>query len=72
VIAVRAKHPRAMDAHRIGEAFSKQKVDAEIGGSVRDAIMQAMADSDESGLICITGSLFVAAEAREHFGLTHV
>jgi len=70
VIAVRAKHPRAMAPERIAEAFGALKIDVEMRGSVGEAIDIAMAASGEGGVICIAGSLFVAAEAREHFGLT--
>ncbi len=69
VIAVRAKHPRAMDPQRIVEAFGRLMIDAELRDSVHGAIDAAMAVSGESAVICVAGSLFVAAEARVHFGL---
>jgi dihydrofolate synthase/folylpolyglutamate synthase len=70
VIAVRSNHPRAMAPERIAEAFGRLNVDTEIGDSVGEAVDKAIAVGGESALICVAGSLFVAAEAREHFGLT--
>ncbi len=72
VIAVRAKHPRAMAPERIAEAFGRLNVDTEFAESVSHAVDKAIAASNESALICVAGSLFVAAEAREHFGLHSV
>ena len=70
VIAVRSNHPRAMAPERITEAFGRLNIDSEIGDSVGEAVDKAIAVGGESALICVAGSLFVAAEAREHFGLT--
>ena len=66
VIAVRAVHPRAMAPQRIAEAFEKRNIDAEMADDVAGALERAMAATGESGLICVSGSLFVAAEARAH------
>ena len=66
VIAVRADHPRAMAPQRIAEAFGKRNIDTEIADDVAGALERAMAATGESGLICVSGSLFVAAEARAH------
>jgi dihydrofolate synthase/folylpolyglutamate synthase len=70
VIAVRSNHPRAMAPERITEAFGRLNIDTEIGDSVGEAVDKAIAVGGERALICVAGSLFVAAEAREHFGLT--
>lgn len=65
VVAVRADHPRAMDPQRIAEAFGRQKIETELQDSVGSAIDSALATIGADGVICIAGSLFVAAEARE-------
>jgi dihydrofolate synthase/folylpolyglutamate synthase len=70
VFTVRSNHPRAMAPERITEAFGRLNIDTEIGDSVGAAVDKAIAVGGESALICVAGSLFVAAEAREHFGLT--
>jgi len=68
VIAVRADHPRAMDPNRIAESFGRLNVDAEIVVNVPDAVDRALAATSEGSftLICVAGSLFVAAEGRAH------
>jgi dihydrofolate synthase/folylpolyglutamate synthase len=66
VIAARAQHPRAMEPGRIAEAFRRLGVDSEIVDSVPQAIDRAMATTQAGGVICLLGSLFIAAEGREH------
>jgi hypothetical protein len=50
-------------------AFEDVGVPAEVVDNVPLAIERALAEAESSGGICLTGSLFVAAEAREHLGL---
>lgn len=66
VIATRTAHPRAMAPCLILEAFAEAGVRGEDVDSVPAAIERAMATTGEGGLICLAGSLFVAAEAREY------
>ena len=66
VLAVRSEHPRAMDPQRIMEAFGRLNADSEIVDKVPDAVDRAIADAAAGALICVAGSLFVAAEARAH------
>ena len=66
VLAVRSEHPRAMDPNRIVEAFGRLNVDSEIVDKVPDAVDRAIAEAGARALICVAGSLFVAAEARAH------
>ncbi len=68
VIATRSAHPRAMELARIVEAFRKFGVPGEDVESVTIAMQRALAASGECRLICLSGSLFVAAEGREYFG----
>ncbi len=67
VIATRSKHPRAMEPARVAKAFRTAGVNVEEAKSVSEAIDLALAANIEGGLICLAGSLFVAAEAREYF-----
>jgi dihydrofolate synthase/folylpolyglutamate synthase len=69
VLAVRADHPRAMAPDRIAEAFEAAGVPAEVVDNIPLALERALAEAGTAGVICLTGSLFVAAEAREHLGL---
>jgi dihydrofolate synthase / folylpolyglutamate synthase len=66
VLAVRSEHPRAMDPQRIAETFGRLGVDGQIVDKVPDAVDSAIAASGDGALICVAGSLFVAAEARAH------
>jgi len=66
VMAVRAEHPRAMAPERIAEAFGRLRVDTEITDNVPAAVDAAIAAAGAGALICVAGSLFVAAEARAH------
>jgi dihydrofolate synthase / folylpolyglutamate synthase len=68
VIATRTAHPRAMEPARIVEAFRKFGVPGQDVDSIAIAIQRALAASSEHRLICLSGSLFVAAEGREYFG----
>lgn len=69
VFAVRAGHHRAMDPGLISAAFGSLGVSAEDVDTIPAAIERAMADSEGTGVICLTGSLFVATAGREYFGL---
>lgn len=66
VIATRSKHPRAMDPERVAEAFRALGVPVSVSASVREGVDNAMAGTPREGLICLLGSLFVAAEGREY------
>ena len=68
-LAVRADHPRAMEPARVADAFESRGVPAEVEENVGKAIERALAESGSGGVICVTGSLFVAAEARERLRL---
>jgi dihydrofolate synthase/folylpolyglutamate synthase len=66
VMAVTTRHPRAMERERIAAAFTAHGVDVELWQSIPEAVAAAIATTYRSGVICLVGSLFVAAEGREH------
>ncbi len=68
VITVRADHPRAMAPAEVARAFAGLGLEVKVGDSVGEAIDGAMATAGEDGVICLVGSLFVAAEGRAHMG----
>jgi dihydrofolate synthase/folylpolyglutamate synthase len=70
LIAAKSAHPRAMEPSRIVEAFARCGVPGEDVDSVAAAVERALAVSGEGTVICLAGSLFVAAEGREYFGLS--
>jgi dihydrofolate synthase/folylpolyglutamate synthase len=68
VIVTTSHNPRAMAPSRIIEEYQRYGVKTEVTPDVKTALNQALSLAGESGLICITGSLFVVAEALEHLG----
>ena len=70
VIAARADHPRAMPPEQVAAAFVQAGAEAEVGAGVAQALEKAMATVVGKEVICLTGSLFVAAEGRAHLKKT--
>jgi dihydrofolate synthase / folylpolyglutamate synthase len=68
VIATRSRNPRAMQPERIVTEFERLKIPSEIIGDVPTAIDKAINLAGKGGLVCVTGSLFVVAEALENAG----
>jgi dihydrofolate synthase/folylpolyglutamate synthase len=66
LIATCSRHPRAMDAESVATAFSLNGIRATPVATVPEAIETALAASASDELVCVVGSLFVAAEARAH------
>ena len=75
VIATRSRHPRAAPAREVAEAFLSHDapglisqgpiLEVEQVEGVDRAMARAMAQAGDDDLVLATGSLFVAAEARE-------
>ena len=63
VIATHSQHPRAMAAPAVREAFSKYGIETKTADDTVEAISLARSNAGEQDLICISGSLFVVAEA---------
>ncbi|MDR9459515.1 MAG: folylpolyglutamate synthase/dihydrofolate synthase family protein [Dehalococcoidia bacterium] len=71
-IVTRSRHPRALAPELLLEELEKQGVKGELAESVSSAAERAMEMAGPRDLICATGSLFVAAEAREYIkGIPH-
>ena len=66
VVATRSRHPRAMDAGQVGRVFAERGVPVAVEEPVGAALEAALAQADPGGAVVACGSLFVAAEAREH------
>lgn len=66
VIAVRASHPRAAPASSVAASFAAVDAPALVCGDVRGAIDAALRLAAPDDLVCVTGSLFVVAEARAY------
>ena len=63
--ATRSRHPRAAKAAAVAGAFAAHGVDVVQVEGVDVAVAKAVEESRHGDLVLITGSLFVAAEARE-------
>ncbi len=65
VILTRAHHPRAADPGELREEARSLGWEAAISEDVAGALSQALELAEENDLVCVTGSTFVVAEARE-------
>jgi dihydrofolate synthase/folylpolyglutamate synthase len=65
LIATRSQHPRAAEPEAVAAAFAAQGVASETCPTVAAAVDRARALAEPDDLICVVGSLFVVAEARE-------
>jgi dihydrofolate synthase/folylpolyglutamate synthase len=65
VIATKSYHPRAIEAERIAEIAQQFNRPAKIVQDVADALDEAMKISGVENLVVVTGSIFIAAGARE-------
>ena len=72
VVVARSHHPRSAPAEGLLARCRALGVAAEAGGDVAAALALAREQAGADDLICVTGSLFVVAEAREAFGLNTV
>jgi dihydrofolate synthase/folylpolyglutamate synthase len=66
VIATRSRSPRAAPPQEVAAAFAEHGIAASCEESVAAAMDAALAQAEPGDAICVFGSLFVAAEAREH------
>ncbi len=76
VIVTRSEHPRAADPDDIAEQVAAQDLPVEVAPSAEEALKKAeetadgLEESEYGGpVILVTGSLFLVAEARRHYGL---
>ena len=65
VFATRSRHPRSLAPSAVAGHFKNEGVQAVETPDTVDALRQARAAAEPGDLVLVTGSLFVAAEARE-------
>ena len=65
VFATRSRHPRSMAPAAVARLFEDHGVKAVLTRDTADALSQARSVAGPNDLVLATGSLFVAAEARE-------
>jgi len=67
VIVTQASHSRAALLSTLIAEFRKRGMEPEIKETVAQALSQALSRADRTDIICVTGSLFVVAEALAYF-----
>jgi dihydrofolate synthase / folylpolyglutamate synthase len=67
VIVTQASHSRAAPPSTLVAEFAKRSIEPEIRETVTEAISRALSLADKTDIICITGSLFIVAEALDYF-----
>lgn len=65
VIVTRSRHPRAMGLEPLIAAFRRRGVETQAVEAVSEALSLALNMAGARDLVCVTGSLFVVAEAME-------
>ncbi len=66
VIATRSPHPRAAPADAVAAAFRERGIETSREDDVPAALEAALSLASPDDMVCVMGSLFVAAEARRH------
>jgi dihydrofolate synthase / folylpolyglutamate synthase len=67
VIVTQASHSRAAPLPTLVAEFTKRGIEPETRETVTEAISRALSLAGRTDIICITGSLFVVAEALDYF-----
>jgi len=67
VIITRTAHSRAAPISTLTVEFTKRGIEPEISETTSEAISRALSLADRTDIICITGSLFLVAEAMSYF-----
>jgi len=67
VIVTRTAHPRAAPLSTLAAEFTKRGINTETRETVTEAISRALSLAGRGDIICVTGSLYVVAEALGYF-----
>jgi len=67
VAVTRSSHPRAASPSTVAAEFISQGIEPKLSDNVFQALSQTLSLADKEDLICVTGSLFVMAEALNYF-----
>lgn len=65
VVTTRSRHPRAMPSLDLAKALHRLGVEARAVDGLDNAVQEGLAKANAGDLVVVSGSLFVAAEARE-------
>ena len=69
LVATSSHNPRATEPDAIVELAAGTEMTAQAASDLPDALALARALAGPDGVVCVTGSLYVVAEAREALGL---
>ncbi|OGN97479.1 MAG: hypothetical protein A2Z77_05485 [Chloroflexi bacterium RBG_13_51_36] len=69
VILTQSSHSRAAPVPTLVAEFTKRGINPEIRNNVTEAISRALSLADGTDIVCIAGSLFIAAEALDYFSV---
>lgn len=64
MVITRSFHPRAADPHELQKIAETFQCPTIIGSSVEEALQRALKLVDDDSIVLVTGSIFMAAEAR--------
>ncbi len=67
IIVTSSSHPRAASISILVEDFAKQGIKVDVTENISTALSKTLAATQKTGLILVTGSLFVVAEAIDFF-----
>jgi dihydrofolate synthase/folylpolyglutamate synthase len=65
LIVTRSFHPRAADPQQLVEEAARHNHQVSIVPAIEDALLVGLRLLDENSLLLVTGSIFIAAGARE-------
>tara|TARA_B100000686_G_C16446034_1_gene789518 strand:- start:449 stop:757 length:309 start_codon:yes stop_codon:yes gene_type:complete len=66
IVVTKSNHARSMEPEIVEDAFWETGIPVRTEPTVNDAIDRAIIQTPKDGIVVITGSLFVVAEAREY------
>jgi dihydrofolate synthase/folylpolyglutamate synthase len=69
VILTQASHSRAATLPALAAEFTKRNIETEARKTVTEAISRALSLASKTDVVCVTGSLFVVAEALDYFSV---
>jgi dihydrofolate synthase/folylpolyglutamate synthase len=69
VLVTQASHSRAAPLAALAAEFAKRGIEPETRETVKEAISRALSLASKTDVICVTGSLFVVAEALNYFSV---
>lgn len=69
VILTQASHSRAAPSATLAAEFAKRGIEPEIRTTITEAISRALSWASKTDVVCVTGSLFVVAEALDYFSV---